>query len=901
MLGLLLPMQSAALAAAPKAPVSPGATVGKDKNLTASRWPNERQESATAKIDKQVSDAFTRSAKPVTYFVKLRAAADVFGAAAAAKQKATPAQREVVARSAVIKSLKDTAEVSQRGILADLAALQKKGSVTKVEPFWIANIVVVTSTQDVMERMAKRSDVARILPNSEIHLIKATTPTGTAAGQVGPVKAAPASQVGPVASATPGTRSAEWGIEKIGAPAVWSTYGIDGSGAVVASLDTGVDGNHPALHDKWRGLGSANPAESWFDAVNGQALPYDDNGHGSHTTGTMVGSDGANQIGVAPGARWIAAKILNGGGSGSGDDIIRAGEWVMAPGGDPAKAPDVVNNSWGGGPGVDDWFRDIVRAWRAAGIFPSFAAGNSGPGDGSVEVPGNYPESFAVGATDINDALASFSGRGPSAYDGIMKPQVSAPGVNVRSSVPGGGYEGGWNGTSMATPHVSGTVALLRSANAALTVEQIEQILMNSADPKTDSQYRTSPNNGYGHGVLNALNAVAMVVDGVGAVSGRVLTGGDDFDAPVVAHTPVTESFKRIPVDLTASVSDNVAVSSVQLRFRMPGMSWWGMVDMTRSEGDHKAGVYTGSIPADMTGGSAVEYYIQAMDHAGNMAYSGSAARPHSIRLLDGLRPPYSMDFEGSTAGWIHGGDNDVWQIGVPTSGPNAAHSGTKVAATNLAGNYPDGSESYLMSPPIDLSGSSKNAMSFWHWHELETGFDIGYVLGSGDNGNTWQVLTYFTGASAGWKQSVVDLTPYAGNPNVYVAFYLSSDSSINMAGWYIDDIALYVDNEAPAAPTHLTATADAIGGVALTWDAVTASDLSRYTVYRSTTSGSGYASIGTSNRPVFADATGTSGTTYYYVVSALDMFGNESQKSNEASATPAQGASAFQDDMESG
>ncbi|HWI51575.1 MAG TPA: S8 family serine peptidase, partial [Symbiobacteriaceae bacterium] len=901
MLGLLLPMQSSALAAAPKAPVNPGATPGKGKSVSASRWPDQRQESAIAKIDKQVSDAFARSAKPVTYLVKLRAEADVFGAAAAAKQKASPAQQEVMARSAVIKSLKETATNSQRGLLAELESLKKKGSVTRVETFWIANIIVVTSTQDVMERMAKRSDVARILPNSQIKLIKSAPAVGTA-GNAGPVKAQP-SQTGPVAAAAPGIQSVEWGIQHIGAPQVWSAYGIDGTGAVVASLDTGVDGAHPALHDKWRGLGSANPAESWFDAVNGQAAPYDDHGHGTHTTGTMVGGEGANQIGVAPGARWIAAKILDASGSGTGDDIIRAGEWVMAPGGDPSKAPDVVNNSWGGGPGVDDWFRDVVRAWRAAGIFPSFAAGNDGPGVGSVSAPGNYPESFAVGATDINDALADFSGRGPSAYDGIMKPQVSAPGVNVRSSVPGGGYEGGWNGTSMATPHVSGTVALLRSANAALTVEQIEQILINSADPKTNSQYRTTPNNGYGHGVLNAYTAVAMVVDGVGAVAGRVLTGGDDFEAPVVVHTPVTESFKRLPIDVSATVSDNISVSNVQLRFRMPGMSWWGMVDMQRAEGDHKAGVYTGSIPGDMTGGSAVEYYIQAMDHAGNTANSGSAARPHSVRLLDGLRPPYSMDFEGSTAGWTHGGTNDVWQIGVPTSGPGAAHSGTKVAATNLSGNYPEGSESYLMSPPIDLSASTspKNALSFWHWYELENGFDIGYVLGSGDGGNTWQVLKYFTGSSSGWKQTVVDLTPYAGNPNVYVAFYLSSDASISMAGWYMDDIALYVDNEAPAAPANLQATADAIGGVALTWDAVPANDLSRYTVYRSTTSGSGYASIGTANQPMFADATGTPGTTYYYVVSALDLFGNESPISAEASATPAQGTAAFQDDMESG
>ncbi|WP_347359971.1 S8 family serine peptidase, partial [Pseudomonas sp. FW305-BF6] len=130
----------------------------------------------------------------------------------------------------------------------------------------------------------------------------------------------------------------------------------------------------------------------------------------------------------------------------------------------PEMAPDVVNNSWGGGPGVDDWYKTIITNWRAANIFPEFSAGNTTPynpgGPGSVANPANYPESFATGATDINNKIAGFSLRGPSPYGGIQKPEVSAPGVNIRSSVPGSEYEGGWNGTSMAGPHTSGLVAL---------------------------------------------------------------------------------------------------------------------------------------------------------------------------------------------------------------------------------------------------------------------------------------------------------------------------------------------------------------------------------------------------------------------------------------------------------
>src|SRR5690606_1878225 len=142
-------------------------------------------------------------------------------------------------------------------------------------------------------------------------------------------------------------------------------------------------------------------------------------------------------------------------------------------------------------------YRDVVIAWRAAEIFPEFSAGNTtlfNPGGpGSIATPANYPESFATGATDIKDGLASFSLEGPSPYDEI-KPDISAPGVNIRSTVPGGGYEGGWNGTSMAGPAVSGVVALMIQANSSLSVDELEQMLLDTAIPLTNGEYPESPN-----------------------------------------------------------------------------------------------------------------------------------------------------------------------------------------------------------------------------------------------------------------------------------------------------------------------------------------------------------------------------------------------------------------------
>src|SRR5699024_10152460 len=196
----------------------------------------------------------------------------------------------------------------------------------------------------------------------------------------------------------------------------------------------------------------------------------------------MVGSepDGSNQVGVAPGAQWIAVKVFNESGSTTDDVLLAGAEWNLAPGGRVDRAPDVVHNSWGGGPGLGGWYRDAVGPWRDAGIYPGFWEGNPAlfkpGGPGSVAVPANYHESFATGATDIDDMIAEFSLRGPSPYDEI-KPDISAPGVNIRSTVPGSGYEGGWNGTSMSGPAVSGVAALLRQVNADMTVDEMEEVL----------------------------------------------------------------------------------------------------------------------------------------------------------------------------------------------------------------------------------------------------------------------------------------------------------------------------------------------------------------------------------------------------------------------------------------
>ena len=305
-------------------------------------------------------------------------------------------------------------------------------------------------------------------------------------------------------------RSAAWNIDLIDADRVWTELGIDGSGIVVGSMDAGVDADHPALAGKWRGGDN-----SWLDLISGLPYPYDDTGHGTHTTGTMIGGDGLGpqnfDIGVAPGAQFVAVKMFDI--SGNPPDIgyiFAAAEWMLDPDGDPGTNdfPHVVNNSWVWAPNDNPVFHPMTAAWLAAGIIPVFSMGNSGPGSDSSQPPGNYNNTIGAAASTQSDEVAYFSSRGPSPYGWAFpadrrKPNLAAPGVDVPSSIPGGGYELG-SGTSMAAPHVAGAVALLLQADPALTFPLLKSILEQTA---VDIDWPGYDHNA-GYGRLDAFAAV---------------------------------------------------------------------------------------------------------------------------------------------------------------------------------------------------------------------------------------------------------------------------------------------------------------------------------------------------------------------------------------------------------
>jgi uncharacterized repeat protein (TIGR01451 family) len=328
-------------------------------------------------------------------------------------------------------------------------------------------------------------------------------------------------------ASTSAPQGIEWNIIKVKAVDVWA-MGFNGQGVVIGGQDTGYQWDHPALINQYRGWNglSVDHNYNWIDATAQHSpLPIDPYGHGTHTMGTMVGDDGdSNQIGMAPGARWIGCRNMDAGGVGSPETYSACYQWFVAPtrldGSQPRPdlAPDVIDNSWSCPPseGCSDpnVLLTVVQNLVAAGIVTAHSSSNSGSSCGSISDPAAiYDESFTVGATDSTDTIASFSSRGPITIDGSNrpKPDISAPGVDIRSSIPGGGYAT-FSGTSMAAPHVAGMVALLISAHPATRghVDQIESVIEQSAIHISWTGCSSSgvPNNAYGWGRINALAAV---------------------------------------------------------------------------------------------------------------------------------------------------------------------------------------------------------------------------------------------------------------------------------------------------------------------------------------------------------------------------------------------------------
>lgn len=393
----------------------------------------------------------------------------------------------------IINHFKDKVYDSQLSINSIID--NNRNLISDYKSFWISNAIYIKGNAEFIRNLAVRDDVEYVFENLPLVLVEPVEIGTTSQSEIG----------------------AEPGLDVIGAREAWR-MGLTGEGRLVCNLDTGVDSNHPALSSSWRGANGALDSACWFDPYTKTTQPVDYHGHGTHTMGTIVGLDGADTIGVAFNAQWIAAGVVDRGGSVDRTiaDILSAFEWAADPDGNPATfndRPDVVSNSWGIPSGFygacDMTFWDAIDNIEALGIVCTFAAGNEGPNPSTIRTPADRIttqfNAFSVGAINSDNLyVASFSSRGPSGCDGLtIKPEITAPGVNIRSANDGGGYVT-MSGTSMAAPHIAGVAALLRQFNPEASVEQIKEAIMEGAIDLGD----TGEDNDYGHGLVNILNSL---------------------------------------------------------------------------------------------------------------------------------------------------------------------------------------------------------------------------------------------------------------------------------------------------------------------------------------------------------------------------------------------------------
>ncbi len=687
-----------------------------------------------------------------------------------------------------IQIFKNIAETSQKPVIEWLETMPEKVEI--LQRYWVFNGFHIKATSDVIKMLAKREDVKGIFHNGKVYVIDISVSD---------------------ASYTT-SRAIEWNIQKIMADSCWNA-GYTGAGVIIGMTDTGVEHTHPALSGKWAGYWHVS------QGLPPSNEPYDDHGHGTHVMGTILGGDGfgpfADDIGVAPGAHFAAAKVLNSNGQGTYAQCAEGLQFMA----DLKDSVDIeaVSNSWGGANAADTFFYPITRTYVSIGIVPVFANGNSGPNPGTVLCPGSYSNVIGVGATDSNDNIANFSSRGPAPNQhpfndpstwlrddwNLIKPQISAPGVSIRSCVPGGGYDT-WQGTSMATPHVTGAIAIICQKNPNLDVKTIYSILIDNVDqPSQGSPY---PNNDYGWGRLNvwrALNATPTVNQPYISVIQRTVddpppggNGNGVLEPGETAQFVVT--VKNIggenAYNTTGTVISRDNYLSVQNETYIFG-------DIPPEGTASNSGDPYLLIAHDLTPPGHVAHYSLII-HADGDSIDFDDTLNYTIQI--GTPPPpitiFEEDFEYA------GGIDSFTIYWTPTGNWQRTDQNSHSPAHSAYSGAPlDNAWTLTLNSALDLTGLNNPKLALWHSYNFDQGIflDDASIQISINGGSTWTDLwdyDWLSGNTLPWTEEVFNLSNYISN-NVKIRFTIDAETFFqDYTDWWIDDIKIVVpnDNEPP-------------------------------------------------------------------------------------------------------
>lgn len=719
------------------------------------------------------------------------------------------AERASLARrnEEVVRTLQETAELTQADLVQELTLRQNGAEIAEFEPYWIANMIRVDATEPVIRELAQHPDVKLVywnMPIGNIETVEDEKGDDVAKDRLARSRRGLSQDVGGDSTALGGP---EAGIDAVRAPEVWS-MGFTGEGVLVATMDTGVDGNHPALASRWRGLDPAyanNPEWAWFDPITSTTFPqeFGFSSHGTHTMGTVLGGAPGDQVGVAPGAEWIHAGVIDRGGiDATIANAILSFQWMAAPTGDPGDAwaiPRVCSNSWGtvashGHPACDETFWQWIDNSEAAGTIQLFAAGNEGSSSNTLRRPADRAQkngtvsdyhSVAVGAIDPFNAswpVASFSSRGPSfcTPDGssFVKPNLSAPGVSTRSAVEGGGY-GSKSGTSMAVPHVNGVVALMIEACDVLSNDEIKQILYDTAHDLGTS----GKNNTYGWGMVDAVEAVNMAI--AQCTIGIQLPDG----TPSMLDPGESASFL---VQVTEG-TESVVPGSEQLFYRTDGGAFNS--EPLTPLGD---GLYEADLPV-VSCDDSLEFYVQVEGDGGSVRTSPSNAPDNLYSVLVGhfeITEVHYQDFaNGLPSGWSATGlwhTTNSCSVGGPCEpGPQYAYYGSSTTCDYDTGNANQGE---MLSAPIafpDIAPGESMTLEFCYNLETEGSTTWDLAIFSIPGTSVSQQLS----EASQWTTYSVDVTALAGETHTLSWDFDTVDGVLNdFRGWQVDRVRIEVE-----------------------------------------------------------------------------------------------------------